>query len=87
MNNSFRVSDTLCDYVENVLRRRAIPYEIKDGRCETNLSGEKFHKVVLRAKMEKMTDEKESTYPFVAEKELFDETVLSEVGDDYITIR
>lgn len=86
MKNQFRVSDTLRDYVENVLRRRAIPYRIEDGKCETDISGEKFHKVVLRAKMEKETDERGSNFPLIAEKELFDETVLSEVGDDYITV-
>ena len=80
----FRMSRTLKDKVTNVLTRRGIPFEIleKDGelRCKVDISGEKFHKIVLRAKMEKIQEEKNSRISYVAKVELEDSLVRSEVG-------
>lgn len=90
MNNKpYKVSESLYEYVINVLNRRGIDYEIteKDNQkyCVSNLSGEQFHKIVLRAKMEKMTDEKESSIPFVASSELKNPVVMEEVGDMFLS--
>ena len=84
----FKVSSTLLPFVENVLRRRAVRYELEESGDTKYillpLSGEKFHKVVLRALMEKMQQEEGSDIPYVAEKEMNDFQVLSEVGDAFI---
>lgn len=58
----FRVSKELRNYILLVLARQKVPYKIerKDGNTfvKVPLSGERFHKVVLRARCEKLTKEK-----------------------------
>lgn len=84
----FKVSSTLKDCVENVLKRWGIKYEIvnEDNSlfCKTSISGELFHKVVVRAKMEKETLECHSAIPFVTKEETEDMTVMQEIGNAYI---
>ena len=80
----FKVSATLKSNIERILHRRMVPYSIGDGYCNVELSGEKFHKVVLRAKMERMQEEAGSTVPFIAEIEKQDPVVMQEVGTAYI---
>lgn len=80
----FKVSATLAPNIERVLHRRMVPYSIENGYCNVELSGEKFHKVVLRAKMEKLQEEAGSTVPFIAEIEKQDSIVMQEVGTAYI---
>lgn len=87
--NQFFVSDTLYEKIENILNRRCIPYTLiqKDKKyIKTSISGEKFHKIVIRAKMEKLQEEEDSPVPYVAKKELDDEEVRAEVGEAAIII-
>lgn len=81
---TFKLSRTLQQKVVNVMNRRGIPHEVleEDGilKCNVNISGEKFHKIVLRAKMEKMQEEDNSSIPYIASVELNDPEVLDEVG-------
>ena len=54
--NTFKVSETLRDYIANILIRRGIEFiEPDEGHCSVEMSGMQFHKIVLRAKMEKLT--------------------------------
>lgn len=57
----FKVSDSLRKYVKMILVRMEIPNKFiqENGQwyCETVISGEKFHKIVQRAKCEKKTKE------------------------------
>lgn len=87
MMNKFKVSVTLSPIIEKILHRRMIPYTIENGICMTSLSGERFHKIVLRAKMEKMQIENCSIIPYIAECELNDKTVLQEVGSVYCILK
>lgn len=84
---TFNISRTLADSIANVLTRRAIPYEIVEDNgkliCRVDISGKKFHKIVLRAKMEKLQDERNSIIPFVAKPERDDPEVMEEVGHAY----
>lgn len=78
----FRISQELRPYIRLALARQKVPSHIftKDGKnyIRIRMSGEKFHKVVLRARCEKLTHdtgllhvtEEESDNP------LFMETVL-----------
>lgn len=88
MSKPYKVSESLYEYVTNILKRRGIKYTITENNnqkyCESNLSGEQFHKIVLRAKMEKLTDEKKSSIPFVATVELNNPVVMDEVGEQVL---
>ena len=57
----FKVSDGLRKYIRSILTRMEIPnkfiHENDQWFCETVISGEKFHKIVQRAKCEKKTKE------------------------------
>lgn len=83
---NFKVSLTLRSSVENVLKRRAIPYKILENKVFVDLSGEQFHKIVIRAKMEKLQEEKGSLIPILHRSEVEDMTVLEEVGNAYIVL-
>lgn len=59
----FRISKELRNYIFLVLKKQGVPYKlVRDDSgqnfVEVPLSGERFHKVVLRAKCEKLTLEK-----------------------------
>ena len=82
--NQFKVSKSLKNSIANVLSRRAIEYQFCDGMCHIDISGEKFHKIVVRAKMEKMQEEDHSPVPYLAKSEVYDQQVLSEVGSVYV---
>lgn len=86
--NTFKVSKTLRSSVENVFTRRGILYNLTgEGdnlNIQTDVSGEKFHKMVLRAKMEKLQKEEGSSIPYIAECEQGDFIVMNEVGPAYI---
>lgn len=79
----FRISDTLRPNIERILHRRAVRYQMDDNHCTVDMSGEQFHKIVLRAKMEKLQEETGSPVPYVARTELNDRTVIQEVGNAY----
>lgn len=82
---TFKVSKTLESYVINILKRRAINYVLNDnGTIDAEISGQKFHKIIVRAKMEKMTDEKKAPIPFIATTEVNDFLVMQEIGDIFI---
>ena len=55
-----------------------------DGTINVEMSGQNFHKVVVRAKMEKLTDEKNSSISYVATTERDSSLVISEIGDTFI---
>lgn len=88
MKNERLVSKTLCATVENVLKRRAIPYELveRDGAiyCISDLSGKDFHRIIVRAKMEKETEEVGSSIPFISKAELNDYEVLEELNGSHL---
>lgn len=81
---AFKVSSSLKEKIENILTRRCIAFSSTEGRIEADCSGQIFHKIVLRAKMEKLMEEENSSIPYIAEAELNDRIVLDEVGDTYI---
>lgn len=81
---TFKVSDTLNEKIQNILTRRCIEYSYENGNLSANISGTYFHRVVLRAKMEKLMEEEKSSIPYVAEPELDDKLVMDEIGDSYI---
>lgn len=82
---TFKVSETLKDYINNVLKRRGYDYSYNDdGTINVEMSGQNFHKVVVRAKMEKLTDEKKSSIPYIATTERDSSLVISEIGDTFI---
>lgn len=86
--NKYRASTTLLPYLENVLTRKAISYHVeyieeKPLIC-TEISGVKFHKFVVRAKMEKMQDEDKSPVPYITKQEANDPDVLKDVGTAYV---
>ena len=86
----FRASETLLEKVLNVMVRRGILYKVlrEEGTVliETELSGETFHKVVIRAKMEKMQEERGGPIPYVASCEMHDRIVKDEVGDCFCIV-
>ena len=82
--NKFKVSEYLASRIKFILDRRGINSTLEDGYCLTELSGRKFHKVVLRARMEVLQKESGSKIPYVAAQELDDILVMDEVGPDYI---
>lgn len=82
---TFKVSEMLKDYINNVLKRRGYDYSYNDdGTINVEMSGQNFHKVVVRAKMEKLTDEKNSSISYVATTERDSSLVISEIGDTFI---
>lgn len=87
MKKKFKTSRTLVKHVINVMTRRMIDYEILEENGEifilTDISGGIFHKIVIRAKMEKLQDEKNLSIPCVADVELDDRDVMLEVGSAY----
>ncbi len=84
---SYKVSPTLKEALANVLTRRGIYYEFTESDeqiyCETPISGQLFHKCVIRAKMEKLQEEKNSLIPYVASVEVDDPLVMREVGSAF----
>ena len=62
----FKVSSELRKNIRSVLARMEIPHKFirEDGQwfCETGISGEKFHKIVQRARCEKKTKEDNLLY-------------------------
>lgn len=89
--NTYKTSKTLLPSLENVLKRRGVEYEVLDQEnslsVKVNLSGEKFHKAVVRAKMELLQKERGSSIPYVAECEITDKYVADEVGNAFTVIR
>lgn len=89
--NTFKTSSTLLPSLENVLKRRGVEYEIldQDGSLsvKANLSGEKFHKAVVRAKMELLQEERGSSIPYIAECEVEDRYVADEVGNVFTVVK
>lgn len=84
----FKMSKALKNNIMNVLERRGIQYKVSfnDGQyyIEVPLSGMRFHKVVIRAKMELLEKEEHSEIPYIAASEQDDQVVLLEVGSAYI---
>ena len=62
MNKKFKASKSLLSYLENVLHRNGISYKVINNKnelfIETDISGTHFHNYVVRAKMEKLQEEK-----------------------------
>lgn len=88
MKSKRLLSKTLRANVENVLKRRAIPYIVVEENdalyCLSDLSGADFHKIIVRAKMEKETEEIKSEIPFISKMELNDWQVLEEIGEVHL---
>lgn len=89
----YRISKELRNYIFLVLKRQKIPYTTE--RDDTGqqfvrvpLSGERFHKVVLRARCEKLTKEKGILHLTAEEAEdpLFIQSMLPEQGGAFVTI-
>lgn len=76
---TFNVSQTLLENVKTVLDRRGIRYTYQDGKINTNISGQRFHACVVRAKMEKLQEEQRSPIPYVAKTEVGDPEVDEEL--------
>lgn len=90
----FKISQELKPFIERVLTRRKIKYQIlvdiEDGSecCEAEISGNQFHKVIKRAICEKHEDEiikraggvRPNSYAVMMMSELHDEAVLEELG-------
>lgn len=87
-NRRFKISQSLKNNIMNVLERRGINYEIsfQDGQyyITVPLSGMRFHKIVVRAKMELLEKEEGSEIPYIDSSEQDDQIVLFEVGSAYI---
>lgn len=89
MNNRRLVSETLLPAVENVLKRRAIPYKMEKGSdgkfyCLSDLSANNFHKIIVRAKMEKETEEQGLTIPYISKTEMDDYDVIEELNGVFV---
>ena len=73
-NRTFKVSPDLKTYLENVLKRANIKFKNNgDGTISAPISGELFHKFVIRARCEKTDFEKEGfavTVPHIHVSEL-----------------
>lgn len=76
----FNISKTLQASVENVLQRRNIEYTIKDNKIFIDCSGEQFHKIVRRARMEKLQEERNLSVPLIHPDEINDGIVLEETN-------
>lgn len=84
----YRVNKETKDYVANVLARRGYKYELlEEGGevfCRLEISSKKFHAVVVRARMEKMTVDVGSPIPYIAVAELDDDDARDDVGSAYV---
>ena len=80
---TFRVASDLQSYVENILLRRNIKFDSAEGSITAAISGNYFHKVIIRARCEK-ADEMEQglivNVPRLHESEREDRLVLRELG-------
>lgn len=85
----YKASETLKEHVIKILNRRNILHELETEAgvtyCCVSLNSKEFHKIVLRAKMEKHTEERNSHIPFIAECELDDALLRQEVGNAFPT--
>lgn len=83
MEKKFKVASDLQPYVENVLLRRNIKFDSTEGSITAAVSGNYFHKVIVRARCEK-DDEMEQglivDVPRLHESERGDRLVLRELG-------
>lgn len=81
----YKISETLKKHIIEILSRRMILHELDtETSIVVHLDSEEFHKVVLRAKMEKYTEEKKSPIPYIAECELTDALVRQEKGNAFL---
>lgn len=81
----FKVASDLNSFVENILTRRGIPFntETEAGTISVPVSGEYFHKVIIRARCEKADFEKWGLIvdiPRIHISEINDPLVLDEIG-------
>lgn len=80
----YRVSKTLKSSVENVLIRRCIKHQFVEDDdeiyCLLRISNKQFHKIIIRAKMEKIQEERGMDLPLLAEIEQGDRDVLAEIS-------
>ncbi len=81
MKRSFRVGKELKPYIAAVLKQRDIPFKfIKEGdelKVEVPLSGERFHKVVQKARATKLT--RENGIPVLTKEEADDPLVVGAI--------
>lgn len=86
----FRFDPSIQRYIENILTRRGIDYNIveRDGckKVQVPISGCQFHKIIIRARCEetdyRMYKSDIRISPVVHERELFDELVEKETCGD-----
>lgn len=86
----FKVNPTLLPFIKNILERRKIQYSLNEDNTKITLSmsGEKYHKLVIRALCEK-TDyayRDKNVSPIMHPVELEDEQVHAEIGDHCVII-
>ena len=80
----YNVSGNKLPYIEKVMQNRHYDYKICGDKIETELSGNQFHKVVIRATMLMMAEE--DGFPRLHVSELNDIEALNEAGDVYVLI-
>lgn len=80
---TFKVASDLKPYVENILLRRGVEFDSAEASIIAAISGNYFHKVIIRARCEK-DDEMEQglivDVPRLHESEREDRLVLRELG-------
>lgn len=80
----FKVNPDLLDFLEIVLTRSNIQYEVNpDNTVSVAVSGSLFHKFIIRARCEKLDYEKEGTYvtrPHVHVSELTNSYVMNNLS-------
>lgn len=89
-NKTFKVNPELESFLENVLIKARIDFvKNGDGTISTPISGELFHKFVIRARCEKLDYEREGlviTAPHVHVSELNNPHVMQNIPGNYIVI-
>ena len=96
--NEYKVSAQLLPYIKEILNRRKIHYEVHTDidlsapedeadllYVAGNFSGTYFHKVVVRASVEKVCKEQGLTGLYLARSEAKDDTTVRKLLEEYNT--
>ncbi len=79
----YRVNEDLVFYVSNILDRRCVKHQMVEENgthyCLQEISNKNFHKLIIRASMERLTIESDAPIPYIAEVEQDDLRVLAEM--------
>ena len=87
---TFKVASDLKPFVENILQRRGIEFSTTENFISAAISGEYFHKVVIRARCEKDDNDQWGLIvdtPRIHFSERESKTVLKELGETNICFK